>query len=349
MAEEKEDRKDAKRDDAENRDDAEHGKKLDMILSHLDSLGKRMDAYDEQRRHDAESAEEEKRQAEELKRLAKEEEESGEEEEKEDRKDAKRDDRKDMKRDDEEEEETIAAKDKKRDDSMKRDDKKRDDSMKRDDKKRDDGEEDCMDDRKDESEEEEREHEKEKEETRARADKKRHDSDLARIKADAEAYRRRTDAELSDLKRKVADRSEDDRSAMADAQARADDVYSAWGRQAPHWLSGETLQAYRVRLAREMQPHSKAWKDTDIAAMAKMDFDKAFVNVEGAIYADAAALARSPSSVAPGTLRKAIRHDREMNRNIIEYHGSPSVWMRAFMQPGRAVTRFNSQPNRSDG
>jgi hypothetical protein len=46
-----------KKHDAKKRADAEeaenHGQKLDVILSHLDSLGKRMDAYDDAKRKDA--------------------------------------------------------------------------------------------------------------------------------------------------------------------------------------------------------------------------------------------------------------------------------------------------------
>ena len=76
-----------------------------------------------------------------------------------------------------------------------------------------------------------------------------------------------------------------DYAAMADSQVRANRLYLMHGAQgAPRPLDGETLIAYRRRLATGLKEHSKAWKDIDLKVIAD---DAAFSNIENTIYSDA--------------------------------------------------------------
>lgn len=280
-------RDDAKRDDAK-RDDADAGQKLDKILTAMDSMSKRMDSM-EKRMDDDDAKRDDARKRDDAKKR---DDEEKEEKEKEDRDDAKkRDDAR--KRDDEgeekkeEPEETVA-------DRKKRDDDSRKDARKRDDAKRDDEE-------KDEKKEEEK------------ADAKRDDSDLH--------------DRLARLERRVANPLTDkDFHAMADAQARADDVFALFGQHAPRPLDGETLSLYRRRVAKALKAHSKQWKDVDVGAVVD---SVAFDIMEKQIYADAAATARSPIDVPLGTLREMTSRDRT-GRLITEFAGAPASWMHTF-------------------
>jgi len=121
------------------------------------------------------------------------------------------------------------------------------------------------------------------------------------------------------------DQSPEDEAAYADAQAKADEVYMALGDSAPRPLRGEGLLAYRIRLARKLQTHSAAWKDSDIATIARAD-SNAFGNVEKMIYADAAVAARQPAGMEPGMLRE-IKKRRQGGGEISEFVGSPMAWM----------------------
>ena len=77
----------------------------------------------------------------------------------------------------------------------------------------------------------------------------------------------------SPWKRHVADAAEQRRAdaALAHMQAKADAVWQSWGKSAPPPLAGESLTAYRVRLANHMKIHSKAFAGVDLGAIAAAD------------------------------------------------------------------------------
>lgn len=132
----------------------------------------------------------------------------------------------------------------------------------------------------------------------------------------------------------------EDENAMADAQARADSVYQSLGERAPRPMVGQSVIGYRILLARGLQKHSTAWKDTDLNSMARLD-SKAFTNVEQMVYADAVKSANTPSNVGAGKLRE-IKERLPGGHNSSRFVGDPLSWMSSFMAPGRATTRLRA-------
>jgi flagellar biosynthesis GTPase FlhF len=139
---------------------------------------------------------------------------------------------------------------------------------------------------------------KEAEEAKAKADaeekaaKEKADAD-EKAKADAEeAERMAKEKADSDLRREIAELrsriptelSDADRNELADAQIKADSVFSAFGQRAPSPVSGEKPLAYRRRLLVKLQEHSPDFKGVDLSAIA----DAQLLNIaEKQIYADA--------------------------------------------------------------
>lgn len=278
---------DKARKDAETKADADVGVKLDKLLSHVDSMTKRMDAMEAERADRAKKDSDEKE--------AKEREDKARRDAACPRMDGEGDDEWEKRKADEEsakgDPERVAA-----------------------DKKRKDEEEAKA---KSDAEEKERE-EKEK------ADKAKADSDTAKRIADVEkvVYAAR-------------DRSASDKASFADAQAKADRVYQAFGDSAPPAMQGEDLDAYRRRLAGDLKKHTKL-KDANLHGVTD---PVAFADMEERIYADAEAAANSPALVQPGRLRERKRVDG--GHTIITYDGHPSAWMDQFSGPQRqAVTEF---------
>lgn len=115
---------------------------------------------------------------------------------------------------------------------------------------------------------------------------------------------------------------------MADAQAKADAVYSAFGKQAPRALNGEDLFAYRKRLAAGVKSHSDQWKGIDISKIDAAVFEIA----EPKIYADAFEAASHPSASPEGGLR-AVTRDTGTGHRVTTFYGKPSDWMDDFRAP----------------
>jgi 8-oxo-dGTP pyrophosphatase MutT (NUDIX family) len=128
-----------------------------------------------------------------------------------------------------------------------------------------------------------------------------------------------------------------DHAAFADAQAKSDSIYSAFGKQAPRALNGEDVLAYRKRLAAPMKSHSTAWKDVDLSNLEASVFDIA----ESAIYADAMDAAVRPVGSPEGGLR-AVTKDIGTGHRVTTFYGKPSDWMDDFRAP-RAKGRINVQ------
>jgi chemotaxis protein histidine kinase CheA len=115
---------------------------------------------------------------------------------------------------------------------------------------------------------------------------------------------------------------------MADAQAKADAVYSAFGKQAPRALNGEDLLAYRKRLVAGVKSHSDQWKSIDISKVDSSVFEIA----EPKIYADAMDAAIHPSASPEGGLREVTR-DTGTGHRVTTFYGQPKDWMDDFRAP----------------
>lgn len=192
---------------------------------------------------------------------------------------------------------------------------------------------------------------KEAEEAKAKADA---EEKAAKEKADAEA-KEKADAEEaermakekadSQLRQEIADLrsriptelSDEERNEVADAQVKADSVFSCFGKRAPVPLSGEKPLSYRRRLMIQLQEHSPDFKSVDLSSIA----DSALLNVaEKQIYADAQKSASL--SVGPGMLREIKRADAT-GRQISTFEGDPAATWAPFQSGKRQVTSFNNQ------
>ncbi|MBA1151883.1 NUDIX hydrolase [Escherichia coli] len=192
---------------------------------------------------------------------------------------------------------------------------------------------------------------KEAEEAKAKADA---EEKAAKEKADAEA-KEKADAEEaermakekadSELRQQIADLrsriptelSDEERNEVADAQVKADSVFSCFGKRAPVPLSGEKPLAYRRRLMIQLQEHSPDFKSVDLSSIS----DSALLSVaEKTIYADAQKSASL--SVGPGMLREIKRADAT-GRQISTFEGDPAATWAPFQSGKRQVTSFNNQ------
>ena len=295
-------------------ENGKEGEALDMILTHIDSLHKRMDAMEAKNRKDGEETAEEKKAREDKARKDgnmgvddAEEKERKDAEEK-----AKKDAEEKAKKDAEEKE--FPRKDGESDEEY--EGRKKEDSAKKDAAKKD-------------AEEKERKDGKEK----AKMDAARNDSVAALHK------------ELAEIKTRLpVDMPEADRQQYVDAQVKADSVAQMFGTIAPRWQHGETLLQYRRRMLRKFQEHSPAWKSVDIS---KINDSAALDNIEGQIYADAVAAAKNPVPGGKDELRAVTTTD-SAGRRITRLYGNNSITWAPF-QPAvvRNVVGFYREPNRS--
>ncbi|EIY2678537.1 NUDIX domain-containing protein [Raoultella planticola] len=192
---------------------------------------------------------------------------------------------------------------------------------------------------------------KEAEEAKAKADA---EEKSAKEKADAEA-KEKADAEEaekmakekadSQLRQEIAELrsriptelSDEERNEVAEAQVKADSVFSSFGKRAPIPLSGEKPMAYRRRLMIQLQEHSPDYKSVDLSAIADSQL---LSTAEKHIYADAQKAASL--SVGPGQLREIKRADAT-GRQISTFEGDPAATWAPFQSGKRQVTSFNNQ------
>ena len=131
--------------------------------------------------------------------------------------------------------------------------------------------------------------------------------------------------------------TDSDHAAFSDAQAKADSVYSAFGKQAPRALNGEDPLAYRKRLAKPMKSHSGAWKDIDIDGLDAKVFELA----EAAIYADAQAASLHPDTGSQGPIERTRR--LPSGHSITEFFDSRPSWMDSFRTQGSLSKKSDLQ------
>jgi 8-oxo-dGTP pyrophosphatase MutT (NUDIX family) len=169
---------------------------------------------------------------------------------------------------------------------------------------------------------------------KAKADAEEEAEKKAKADADEEADKKaKADAEAAAM----ADAAEEE--GKSEAQAKADSVYSQFGQSAPRAMQGESLLAYRRRLASKLKVHSADYKDINLSVIA----DSGLLTVaENRIYADAVAAARTPAEVQGGQLLEIKTADRS-GRMISTFRGHPDSWMRQFKSPARRVSRINKE------
>jgi len=195
------------------------------------------------------------------------------------------------------------------------------------------------------------------EEAKAKADaeeKAKADAEEEKKKADAEEEKEKAkaDSKESALLARIAELeklsvqiagviprplNDTDYALMADAQAKADAVYSAFGKQAPRALNGEDLLAYRKRLAAGVKAHSSEWKGIDISKVDSSVFEIA----EPRIYADAMEAAIHPIGAESDTLLERSRKS-PAGHTVIEFFGKRPSWMDMHRTP-RARGKLNIQ------
>lgn len=156
---------------------------------------------------------------------------------------------------------------------------------------------------------------------------------MAKEKADSQILQ-----EIAELRSRIpTELSDEERNEVAEAQVKADSVFSSFGKRAPIPLSGEKPMAYRRRLMIQLQEHSPDYKAVDLSAIADSQLLSA---AEKHIYADAQKAASL--SVGPGMLREIKRKDAT-GREISTFEGDPSVTWAPFQSGKRQVTSFNNQ------
>jgi hypothetical protein len=160
----------------------------------------------------------------------------------------------------------------------------------------------------------------------------------------------RADA-VTDLRRQIADqakmirrmeallkpRSDDEHAAFADAQAKADSVFTGFGQRAPRPLEGEDLGDYRRRLASKLKSYSTAWKSVKLTGLP----DEAFNIAENQIYSDAASAAANPTDLAAGEMREVQKVDPATGLRTIVFYGTES-FVKKMGRPGRRVASFRT-------
>ncbi len=170
----------------------------------------------------------------------------------------------------------------------------------------------------------------------AEAEEERKREDAA-AKADSAALRAMVESQAQTIRRLEAvikPRSDEEHAAYADAQARADAVFQAFGKTAPRPLEGENLITYRKRLATHLKPYSNTWKGIKMSSLG----DEAFAVAETQVYSDAAEAARHPTDLAEGELREVNKVDRRTGLHTTEFYGESYV--KGLSRPGRRVRGF---------
>jgi hypothetical protein len=124
--------------------------------------------------------------------------------------------------------------------------------------------------------------------------------------------------------------------AMGDAQAKADNAFSAWGERAPRWLQGESLMDFRRRLLGHHLRHSKRYAGSDLSTITDAQI---FSNVEAQVYADSIEASTAPESIGPGRLR-AVSERTPAGHSVVRYYGDPAAWMDQFAGARRYVTKI---------
>ena len=139
----------------------------------------------------------------------------------------------------------------------------------------------------------------------------------------------------------MAMKKDEEEAKMADAQAKADSVFSAFGKSATRPLQGENLTSYRKRLLRGLQAYSDSYKDVNLVKEIKGE--KMLSIAEKQIFNDALVAAKSPTMYANDAEYEIHERDRS-GRTITKFKGGFG-WLDAFKVPSLRAKEFNLNPN----
>jgi hypothetical protein len=168
-------------------------------------------------------------------------------------------------------------------------------------------------------------------------DKKKDDA----VKADAmDDLRKQITGQQSIIERLQAfmkPKTDDEHVAFADAQARADAVFSGFGERAPRPLEGEQLFDYRKRLATRLKKYSKTWGGVKLSELP----ESAFKIAEDTVYNDAISAAANPVDLKAGELRMVTKIDPTTGVRSNVFYGNES-FVKSMGRPGRRVQSFRT-------
>lgn len=135
----------------------------------------------------------------------------------------------------------------------------------------------------------------------------------------------------------IKPKSDDEHAAFADAQARADAVYTGFGKRAPRPLEGEALFDYRKRLATHLKTYSPMWKNVKFS---RLD-EETFAPIESQVYTDATSAAANPTDLDAGELRMVTKIDPATGVRSNVFYGKES-FVKQMGRPGRRVASFRT-------
>ena len=161
------------------------------------------------------------------------------------------------------------------------------------------------------------------------------------IKFDEDAKKDEDEEAKMDDDEEEAAKKDEEASKYADAQAKADSVFAAFGKAASRPLAGEALMSYRKRLLRGLQAYSDSYKEVNLNSIK----DAALLNLaEKQIFADALSAAKSPMVFAADQLIEVNEKDRA-GRTITKFKGAMSAWLDDFKVPALRATAFHTSNN----
>lgn len=158
----------------------------------------------------------------------------------------------------------------------------------------------------------------------------RHDKAMKALRDEMQS---KLDAVMASVPRDISD---EDRNELSECEARADSVAVMFGRSAPRPFSNEAPMAYRRRIAKSYQKHSKGFAKTNLDAL---DADT-FKHIEADIYAAAKDAARNPDDVKAGTVMPYRTRDDITGLVRTNYRGTFRGGFATFMEgPTKASLR----------
>jgi hypothetical protein len=131
-----------------------------------------------------------------------------------------------------------------------------------------------------------------------------------------------------------ADATGENRAKFASTQLKLDSATQAWGHQCRAPLAGESLRDYRISVLSELKAHSKAYKDSDLSAIAD---ENAFTNIEGMIINDA--VEASNVHIVPGAPLTKRTRVNEHGHKITTFHGDSGIAWAPFAGGGTQFGR----------
>lgn len=159
--------------------------------------------------------------------------------------------------------------------------------------------------------------------------------------SDPEVHGKAGEIKPDDDDEEEARKADEEEAAMCDAQAKADSVYSVYGKSASRPLKGESLMSYRKRMLRGLQGYSDAYKGININSIKD---EKLLALAEKQIFADAVAASRASAHIGAGQLIATQKKD-QAGRTITTYRGDMEAWLGDFKVPAMRVMKFNTMNN----